>query len=727
MDENTLKRSEYWDHDLYTPRLGATGNAQSYTDMQRYLLPMDQIRNTACLTWGVAVGLAVQAPGGPGGVRISPGTAIDGEGHVIVLRAGGAAVVDPAADPDQIDDILTVPVADDGVVLGTAKVSGDCLLTVTWLEVLQQESPENPHVLVHAPWIRLIDAKDFDDDGTQVVLALLTLDDGRVVTLSGSRRRLAGLPTGRLELRAVTETAGGAPRVRQRVMAEFAADPEGSVVLTLTSGGHLRHPLAIEGTTGDLVVHSTLRAQGNAEITGTLTAQATTEAIGALNVRGPLNTYGAVNAQAHVTARGGLEAYGLLARGFTQVRQDGIANAGVSFFQDGPNADRAFVGMADDNTVGVWCQVMYGWPLRINVANGETRLDGSQVIVGNKLDARGPLNVQGVLDAQGVLNAHKTFNALGVLNAQAAVNANAGLNAHGLDVFRRMRVRQAGDASAGLWFFQDGPNIDRAFIGMYDDNAWGLYSGPTGQWPLVIDLNTGEAAFASGGEVFITGNLDVRGLKAYFQNNIQVEGGAYIADGIDVRGSLAYFGSDDVRVHGSRLYVQNTLRVVGASSLEGGLTVRGPVDKPGGTFTIDHPLDPGGKYLSHSFVESPDMLNVYSGVAVTDDQGVVTVPLPDFFETLNRDHRFQVTPIGRLALVAVDDGVRNNAFTIRTDQPNVRVSWQVTGVRQDPWALAHPVVVERVKPEGERGLFLYPEEYGYAASMRITDPVDAAR
>ena len=34
------------------------------------------------------------------------------------------------------------------------------------------------------------------------------------------------------------------------------------------------------------------------------------------------------------------------------------------------------------------------------------------------------------------------------------------------------------------------------------------------------------------------------------------------------------------------------------------------MSKPGGSFKIDHPVDPACKYLYHSFVESPDMMNV---------------------------------------------------------------------------------------------------------------------
>jgi hypothetical protein len=40
----------------------------------------------------------------------------------------------------------------------------------------------------------------------------------------------------------------------------------------------------------------------------------------------------------------------------------------------------------------------------------------------------------------------------------------------------------------------------------------------------------------------------------------------------------------------------------------GNVHVAGTLTKTGGAFKIDHPLEPETRYLSHSFVESPDML-----------------------------------------------------------------------------------------------------------------------
>ena len=54
--------------------------------------------------------------------------------------------------------------------------------------------------------------------------------------------------------------------------------------------------------------------------------------------------------------------------------------------------------------------------------------------------------------------------------------------------------------------------------------------------------------------------------------------------------------------------------------LNGKVKITGNLEKAGGSFKIDHPLDPANKYLYHSFVESPDMKNVYDGVVVLDER-----------------------------------------------------------------------------------------------------------
>ncbi|GAB4328023.1 MAG: hypothetical protein Kow0074_23730 [Candidatus Zixiibacteriota bacterium] len=151
----------------------------------------------------------------------------------------------------------------------------------------------------------------------------------------------------------------------------------------------------------------------------------------------------------------------------------------------------------------------------------------------------------------------------------------------------------------------------------------------------------------------------------------------------------------------------------------GDVNVTGTLSKGAGSFKIDHPLDPENKYLYHSFVESPDMMNVYNGNITTDTDGVAIVTLPDYFEALNRDFRYQLTVIGQFAQAIVAEEITGNQFAIRTDKPNVKVSWQVTGIRRDAYANAHRIPVEEDKPFAERGLYKYPEAFGKPASEGV--------
>ncbi len=157
----------------------------------------------------------------------------------------------------------------------------------------------------------------------------------------------------------------------------------------------------------------------------------------------------------------------------------------------------------------------------------------------------------------------------------------------------------------------------------------------------------------------------------------------------------------------------------GTVQVDGNLIVTGNLSKGGGTFQIDHPLDPANKYLYHSFVESPDMMNVYNGNVGTNRSGLATVILPDYFEALNRDFRYQLTVIGQFAEAIVARKIGNNRFVIRTSKPNVEVSWQVTGIRHDAYANAHPIEVEVEKPPQEQGHYLHPELFGAPPEQAI--------
>jgi hypothetical protein len=130
-------------------------------------------------------------------------------------------------------------------------------------------------------------------------------------------------------------------------------------------------------------------------------------------------------------------------------------------------------------------------------------------------------------------------------------------------------------------------------------------------------------------------------------------------------------------------------------------------------FKIDHPLDPKTRYLSHTCVESSEMKNVYDGVAQLDADGTASVDLPEWFEALNEDFRYQLTAVGQAAPnLHVAEEIYENRFKIGGGEEGMKVCWQVTGSRKDPWAAANPFEVEEEKPQEERGRYLEPSLYG---------------
>lgn len=151
----------------------------------------------------------------------------------------------------------------------------------------------------------------------------------------------------------------------------------------------------------------------------------------------------------------------------------------------------------------------------------------------------------------------------------------------------------------------------------------------------------------------------------------------------------------------------------------GNVYVGGTLAKAGGTFKIDHPLDPANKYLTHSFVESPDMMNIYNGNITTDASGEAVVTMPSYFQAENVDFRYQLTVIGTFAQAIVLKEISNNQFVVKTDKPNVKVSWMVTGVRNDVWSQNNRVLPELDKAASDKGKYLHPEYFGKGNESRI--------
>ncbi len=239
-------------------------------------------------------------------------------------------------------------------------------------------------------------------------------------------------------------------------------------------------------------------------------------------------------------------------------------------------------------------------------------------------------------------------------------------------------------------------------------------SGQGGSGRLSYVSIGGIGVLGSGGNANQTGSaISLAGNGGEFYGGSS--SGGYGGDGVFAHAGV----SDTFERGGVAIYGDANGSTNGAADFSGDVTVFGNLSKFGGSFKIDHPLDPANKYLSHSFVESPDMMNIYNGNVVTDGAGNATVQMPDWFEALNRDFRYQLTVIGQFAQAIVAVKMANGRFGIRTDKPNVEVSWMVTGVRQDAWANAHRIPVEEEKADRDKGHYMVPALFGHAAEPNL--------
>jgi hypothetical protein len=89
-----------------------------------------------------------------------------------------------------------------------------------------------------------------------------------------------------------------------------------------------------------------------------------------------------------------------------------------------------------------------------------------------------------------------------LINATGGVGIGTNAPAYRLDVVGRSRIRQnAGQTgstnTAGLWFFQNTPATDRAFVGMESDNSVGFFGGNGGGWGMIMNTQTGDVGIGT--------------------------------------------------------------------------------------------------------------------------------------------------------------------------------------------------------------------------------------
>jgi hypothetical protein len=219
-------------------------------------------------------------------------------------------------------------------------------------------------------------------------------------------------------------------------------------------------------------------------------------------------------------------------------------------------------------------------------------------------------------------------------------------------------------------------------------------------------------------DMSVNGNLNVDGSTNAF-GSLEAHSGL-------VTNSISTYGGGPLAI------TTGNLQLDGGLSMPSGVLTAGSVDITGtlsaqnlnvsGTknFKIDHPLDPANKYLYHASIESSEVMNLYTGSAVLDAKGEAWVSLPEWFEALNSDFRYQLTAIGRpQPRLYIAQEISANRFRIAGGKSGAKVSWQVTGIRQDAYARAHRIRVEEEKPAAAKGFYLHPELFGQPATRGI--------
>lgn len=301
----------------------------------------------------------------------------------------------------------------------------------------------------------------------------------------------------------------------------------------------------------------------------------------------------------------------------------------------------------------------------------------------------------------------------------ASTSSTVNVTTNGIGSGVTVQLTNASNGARGIDVLQAGvgPGVFATSAG--GNAVWGITSSISAAG-VIGDNTFGEAVVGrnrgGNGVGAVVGRNDssgygVRGFNT--KNGIGVLGQAGISGGTGVAGRFENVNSantsDALQVVTNS--TGNAARFTGNVVVNGNLTVSGTVAKGGGTFKIDHPLDPQNKYLYHSFVESDEMMNIYNGNVTLNSNGEATVTMPNWFQAVNTEFRYQLTCIGGFAQVYVAEEVNGNQFKIAGGKPGMKVSWQVTGVRNDPFAQKYRVQVEVEKPAAERGTYLHPEAY----------------
>ena len=488
--------------------------------------------------------------------------------------------------------------------------------------------------------------------------------------------------------------------------------------------------------------------ESNALVLGGTGGNAVNVGIGTTTPAATLDVAGNINSSGTVTA----SAFSGNGAGLTGVTTSGLAAGTYGNAYTFNNAANSFTG----NGAGLTGVTTSGLAAG-NYSNAYTFSNAANSFTGNGAGLTG-VTTSGLAagtysNAYTFNNAANSFTAASVTaGSVSASNGVVGTSSTGNGVYglnsattgNGSGVQGISNSSTGFgvagsgWTGVLGATVSSNGYGVYGQNsastgnAYGVYGTSTsnfgyGVYGIANSSNLaiavsygvyGQTNSVLGAGVYGSGNNGVIGAGA-----VGVWGAATSAGGDGVYGS-GYYGvegySTDTTGYGAGVYGSSASPDAawagffnGDVHITNNVTVAGTLSASSKNFLIDDPLDAANKYLYHSSVESSEMMNIYTGNVLLDASGEAVVQLPDWFETLNTDFRYQLTAIGAPGPnLYIAQEVQGNSFRIAGGSPGTKVSWQVTGVRQDAYAKAHALEVEVDKPASERGYYIHPELYG---------------
>lgn len=230
------------------------------------------------------------------------------------------------------------------------------------------------------------------------------------------------------------------------------------------------------------------------------------------------------------------------------------------------------------------------------------------------------------------------------------------------------------------------------------------------------------------------GGMGVRGFTTDADGGFGVLGQAGISGGTGtaVRGENVNTANTNNAVEavtnspgGTALFAQGAQ----AGTFNGNVTINGNLTVTGtkSGFKIDDPAAPESRTLTHTPVETDELTVVYTGNVRTGSDGRATVELPAYAEQLGTDWRYGLTVVGgTFAQAIVSRELDGGEFEIRTSEPGVKVSWSITGTRNDPQAVENPLQVIAPKSGEDRGRYLDPAAYGKPAASSLLQPLQPA-